>query len=59
MNYSVEWTSEAENDLAKLWNTALDRNAVTRASNWLDHHLALDPLRFGEVWTSSVHRIAV
>jgi len=59
MNYRVEWTSEAENDLATLWNAAADRNAVTTASEWLDRHLALDPLHFGEPWASSVHRIAI
>ncbi len=59
MNYTVEWTAEAENDLAALWNPATDRNAITAASDWLDVHLASDPLRFGEPWTSSVHRIAV
>jgi hypothetical protein len=59
MNYHVEWTSEAENDLATLWNTAADRNAVTAASAWLDAQLAVDPLHFGEPWASSVHRIAV
>jgi hypothetical protein len=58
-SYSVEWTPEAENDLAALWNAASDRTAITAASNWLDAHLARDPLNFGEPWTSSVHRIAV
>jgi hypothetical protein len=58
MRYHVEWTAEAENDLAALWITALDRSAVTRASHWLDRHLLRTPLTFGEPWTSSVHRIA-
>jgi hypothetical protein len=55
----VEWTSEAENDLAALWIAATDRNAVTVASAWLDDQLVADPLHFGEPWASSVHRIAV
>lgn len=59
MSYRVDWTSAAESDLAALWNAAADRNAVTTASEWLDEHLARDPLRFGEPWASSVHRIAV
>jgi hypothetical protein len=59
MNYRVEWTSEAENDLAALWNSAVERNAVTAASAWLDDQLAVGPLQFGEPWASSVHRIAV
>ncbi len=59
MSYHSEWTSEAENDLASLWNAAPDRNAVTAAAAWLDARLAADPLHFGQPWTSSVHRIAV
>lgn len=59
MTYRVEWTTEAENDLATLWNAATDRAAITTASAWLDRHLVSDPLRFGEPWVSSVHRIAV
>jgi hypothetical protein len=59
MNYRVEWTVEAENDLAALWNAATDRNAITAASDWLERHLTRDPLNFGQPWVSSVHRIAV
>ena len=59
MSYRVEWTPEAENDLAAIWNAAPDRAAVTAASAWLDSHLAADPLHFGQPWASSVHRIAV
>jgi hypothetical protein len=59
MNYHVEWTAEAENDLASFWNPSADRAAITAASGWLDSWLARDPLQFGEPWTSSVHRIAV
>ena len=58
-NYRSEWTAESENDLAALWNVAPDRNAVTAAAAWLDARLATDPLRLGEPWVSSVHRIAV
>jgi hypothetical protein len=59
MNYDVEWTSEAENDLASIWNAASDLKPVTEASAWLDAHLAIDPLHSVEPWTSSVHRIGV
>jgi len=59
MTYRVDWTEAAENDLAGCWNATSDRNAVTAAATWLEHHLKLDPLRFGEPWASSVHRIAV
>lgn len=57
-SYHVEWTPEAENDLAAIWNDAADRNVVTSAAEWLEQHLARDPLRFGNPWGSSVHRIA-
>ncbi len=59
MSYLVEWTVEAENDLASCWTTLRDRSAVTVASQWLDVQLSIDPIHFGEPWASSVHRIAV
>jgi hypothetical protein len=59
MNYRVDRTVEAENDLAALWTAAADRTSVTAASAWLDDQLTIDPLHFGEEWGSSVHRIAV
>ena len=58
MNYRVEWTAEAENDLAAIWNAAADQAAVTTTSEWLDRQLARDPLNFGEQWASPTHRIA-
>jgi plasmid stabilization system protein ParE len=58
MNYRVEWTAEAESDLAAIWNAAADQTAVTAASDWLDRQLARDPLNFGEQWASPTHRIA-
>lgn len=59
MNYRVDWTEAAEDDLAARWNVAPDRNAVTAAARWLEQQLERDPLHFGEPWWSSVHRIAV
>ncbi len=59
MSYAVEWTPDAENDLAALWTAATDPTAITAASAWLDTRLAADPLHFGQPWASSVHRIAV
>jgi hypothetical protein len=58
MNYRVEWTEEAENDLAAFQIAAEDQSVVTRASEWLDRRLALDPRNFGEEWISVTHRIA-
>lgn len=59
MSYAVEWTPEAENDLAAIWNATADRGAVTASAAWLDARLARDPLHSGQPWGSSVHRIAV
>jgi plasmid stabilization system protein ParE len=59
VNYTVEWTEDAESDLAALWLAAIDRAAFNAAANWLDARLARDPLRLGQPWASSVHRIVV
>lgn len=59
MKYEVVWTPPAEQDLATVWNAATDRGSVTVAAHWLDQHLERDPLRLGQPWASSVHRIAV
>jgi hypothetical protein len=58
VSYRVDWNRWAEDDLAAIWAAATDRGAVTAAAARLDDHLARDPLRFGEPWGSSVHRIA-
>jgi plasmid stabilization system protein ParE len=48
MNYVVEWTPSALQDLAEIWNTAADRSAVTAAANAIDAALARDALTQGE-----------
>jgi hypothetical protein len=58
MKYQVVWDQLAENELAVQWLAAPDRNAVTRAAAWLEHHLMSDPLHLGESRDSSVHRVA-
>lgn len=58
MTFQVDWNRWAEDDLAAIWVSATDRDAVTTAAAWLDEQLARDPLNFGEPWGSSVHRIA-
>jgi plasmid stabilization system protein ParE len=47
VNYTVSWTQQAEDDLARAWLAAEDRNAVTAASNTLDRALASDPYALG------------
>lgn len=46
--YRVRWTRAASNQLAAIWTDATDRNAVTVASNLIDHALATDPENHGE-----------
>lgn len=58
MNYKVVWLETAENELAEIWLSAKDRDAVTEAAARLDRLLALAPLRLGESRSSSVNRIA-
>lgn len=58
MSYRVEWTPEAENDLAAIWSAVPDQRAITDAAAWLDQQLTRRPLALGEPWVSSIHRIA-
>jgi hypothetical protein len=48
MNYTVEWTPAAEQELAALWTSAADRGAVTAAADAIDVALQQDPLTQGE-----------
>jgi plasmid stabilization system protein ParE len=48
MNYTVLWTPLAEQELARLWTNAPDRNAVTAAADVIDDLLGRDPLSQGE-----------
>ena len=48
MNWTVIWRPSAEQQLAQLWVSAADRNAVTAAANQIDAELQHDPLSAGE-----------
>lgn len=48
MNFTVDWSPAALQELADLWNTAADRNEVADASNDIDRVLAVDPRNAGE-----------
>jgi plasmid stabilization system protein ParE len=48
MRYTVVWTPTALQDLAKLWTTAANRNAVSTASDHIDYVLARNPHGVGE-----------
>ena len=48
MSYSVTWRPAAEQELADLWLSASDRDAVTRAAHIIDRRLEADPENEGE-----------
>ena len=48
MNYAVAYKPSAEQELARLWTVAADRNAVTAAANRIDVLLGTDPHNQGE-----------
>ena len=48
MNYTVVWVHYALDQLAEVWNTAADRNAVAAASHRIDTRLTADPRNEGE-----------
>ncbi len=48
MKYTVVWTPKAQRDLATIWTTAADRNAVSAATNRIDYLLARNPHGVGE-----------
>jgi plasmid stabilization system protein ParE len=39
MRFTVTWRRGAENELARIWNQAADRDAVTQASDQIDRLL--------------------
>lgn len=58
MKYEVIWYRKAEQELAALWLSADDRNAISRTAAELDRSLARAPLELGESRASSVQRVA-
>ncbi len=49
MNYSVDWTPEADARLAEVWlNHPAARQAITEAQDRIDRLLAADPLRHAQ-----------
>ena len=48
MNYNVQWSAEAENELMRVWLAASNRRAVTDAVNRLEKGLKSAPLELGE-----------
>lgn len=48
MNYRVDWTEEADRQLAAAWTIADDQTALTVAAQRIEQRLGLDPLTQGE-----------
>jgi plasmid stabilization system protein ParE len=48
MTFTVLWTPTAEQELASIWLSAEDRNAVTSAAHTIDTLLRTDPETRGE-----------
>ena len=58
MKYDVAWQPKSLAELASVWVAAVDRAAVTAASDWFDRELARDPLTLGESRASPLYFVA-
>jgi plasmid stabilization system protein ParE len=59
MRYTVVWTPTAQQELARIWTAATDRNAVSAASNRIDYLLARNPHGVGESRSASARLLIV
>ena len=59
MNYAIDWTVDALNELAAVWLAASDQLAVTNAAHRLELALERHPFAIGLPRNSSVNRTAV
>jgi hypothetical protein len=57
MKYTVLWRVSAEAELAHIWNSSVDRQAVTAASNAIDRALRFDPVLRGETVRGTIRVI--
>jgi mRNA-degrading endonuclease RelE of RelBE toxin-antitoxin system len=57
--WTVEWLSEAEDDLADIWLNAPDRKAVNAAQNEIDRLLSQDPVNNGKLLSEGLYRIRI
>ena len=48
MSYEVVWNEDAEEELAAIWNVAVDREAVTTATDEIDRRLKRSAASLGE-----------
>jgi len=54
MKFNVVWTPTAEEDLARVWTEARDRDAVTSAAHTIDRLLSQDPDSIGKICFDTV-----
>jgi hypothetical protein len=59
MTFTVLWTPAAEQELAAVWLSASDRNAINSAAHTIDALLRVDPQRRGESRHDSVRILFV
>lgn len=48
MRFTVTWRKEVEDDLARIWLTAMDQQACADAANSIDAQLNRDPYSHGK-----------
>ena len=58
MKHELVYSAPAENELAEVWLTSKDRNAVSRSIEVLERLLKADPLRTGKPRLSNLQRMA-
>ena len=59
MNYTVVWKPPAEEELARLWIDAPERDLVAQAADRIDQLLKSNPLQQGESRSGSVRVLFV
>jgi hypothetical protein len=57
--FSVDWTEDAQAELAAIWLRASDRRAVTTAQHRIDRLLASDPFTHGSEIVEELYAIDV
>jgi plasmid stabilization system protein ParE len=59
MTYTVIWKHAAEEELARIWMDAEDRDSVTKAADEIDKLLGTNPLDQGESRSGAVRVLFV
>jgi hypothetical protein len=59
IRYTVVWHQLAENELADIWNQAVDRAEVTLAANSIDAQLAVDAHEKGSVVSARSRELTI